>query len=80
MVTRRSRRFIPWYSTTSLFFKVTFHTFNTFNTLLARYTEVNATINNLFYMNIIVFHELLIEIDNVVKVNHVSRMHMYTLN
>ena len=47
MVTRCSRRLVLWYSTASLFF------FLYFKTLLARYTEVNATLNNLlFYMNI----------------------------
>ena len=35
-----------------------------FNTLLARYTEVNATLNNLFTW-ILEFEELLIENENI---------------
>ena len=43
MVTRHSRRIVPWYSTTSQFFNVTFYTLLHFG---YRYKEVNATLNN----------------------------------
>ena len=36
------------------------------NTLLARHTEVNATLNN-FFTGILVFDELLIENENVLQ-------------
>ena len=41
-----------------------------FKTPLARYTEVIATLNNLFYMNISIWRTL-IEIDNVLRKNSV---------
>ena len=34
---------------------------------LARYTEVNATLKNIFFTWILVFDELLVEIDNVLQ-------------
>ena len=46
------------------------HCFYTLNTLLARYTEVNATLNNLFLHN-----ELVIENENVLR-NGVFRLTM----
>ena len=61
IVTRCSLRWVPWRSTTSLFFNVTFYTWIHF--WLGTHKS-NTILNNLFFMNI-KFVELLSEIDNV---------------
>ena len=62
MVTLRSLCWVPWRSTTSLFFHVALCTL--INTLQAKYTEVKYQLKQFFYMNI-KFDELLSKIYNV---------------
>ena len=62
-VTRRSRRWVPWRSTTSLLFNVTLYTLAHF-WLSTQKSNINLDI--FFYMNV-KFDELLNEIDNVLQ-------------
>ena len=66
MVTLRSRRSVPWYSTTTLFFKVTFHTLIHF--WLGTQTLIPTWI--------LVFDKLLNEIDNFFLRKGVIRLTM----
>ena len=59
MVTRRSRRWVPWRSTTSLFYNVTLYA--SIHYWLGT-QKSHTNFNNLFYMNI-KFEEQLSEID-----------------
>ena len=73
MVTRRSLRWVPWRSTTSLFVKATLYTIIHF-WLGTQKSNINS--KNLFYMKI-KFDKLLCEIENVLqkrrnKINQVS--------
>ena len=63
MVTRRSLRWVPWRSTTSLFCHVTLYILVHFRSSTQK---SNTNFNNLFYMNI-KFDKLLSEIDNVLQ-------------